>query len=109
VADHPSAAPPAASLPARAQKLRRTLAETDAEVASFRALFESFLGTEEEEWEPLVGLRRASLVPAFFEYLQVRISALADDTQEAADAREGASRRCGAAWHARARARSRGV
>jgi hypothetical protein len=34
-----------------AQKLRRTLAETDREVTSFKALFEEFLGEQEEEWE----------------------------------------------------------
>jgi hypothetical protein len=92
--------------PLTPQRLRRTLGETDKEVTAFRALFEEFLGTEEDEWEarrawrahaagdaaltrlrsrpqPLVGLRRASLVPLFFEYLQVRISSLDAATMEA--------------------------
>ena len=74
--------------PCRFQRLRRTLAETDKEVSSYRSLFDEFLGTPAEEWEPLVGLRRAALVPAFFEYLQVRISSL--DAETMGEQREGA-------------------
>ena len=70
-----------------AQKLRRTLGEVDAEVKAYAALFDEFVGTEPEEWEALLGLRRAAVTPSFFEYLQLRISALGDDKQEL---REGA-------------------
>lgn len=85
-----------------AQRLRRTLGESDAEVTSFRALFEEFLGTPEEEWEPLVGLRRALTTPAFFEYLQLRISSL--DPQTQGELREGT--RTTAGKHAQSRARA---
>ena len=76
------------------QRLRRTLGESDAEVSAFRGLFEEFLGTAEEEWEPLVGLRRAQLAPTFFEYLQLRVGSLDAETQ--GELREGASGRSSA-------------
>lgn len=69
------------------QKLRRTLGEVDSEIKAFAALFDEFLGAIPEEWEALLGLRRAAVTPLFFEYLQLRISALSDDKQEL---REGA-------------------
>ena len=69
------------------QKLRRTLGEVDTEIKAYAVLFDEFLGAVPEEWEALLGLRRASVTPTFFEYLQLRISALGDDKQEL---REGA-------------------
>ena len=69
------------------QKLRRTLGEVDAEIKAYAVLFDEFLGAVPEEWEALLGLRRASITPMFFEYLQLRISALGDDK---AELREGA-------------------
>ena len=109
------AAPPA-------QRLRRTLAETSAEVAGFRKTFQEFLTAPEEDWEvrvpavsssgsssnnssecveslrrvclrrvslqSLAGVRRAQLTQHFFEYLQLRISAM--DPQTQAQEREGA-------------------
>jgi hypothetical protein len=59
----------------------------DAEIKAYAVLFDEFLGAVPEEWEALLGLRRASITPMFFEYLQLRISALGDDKLEL---REGA-------------------
>ena len=70
-----------------AQKLRRTLGEVDSEIKAYAVLFDEFVGAVPEEWEALLGLRRASITPQFFEYLQLRISALGDDKKEL---REGA-------------------
>ncbi len=64
-------------------------------MTSFQVLFEEFLGTAAEEWEPLVGLRRALTTPPFFEYLQLRISAL--DPQTQGELREGTR-----TWHSAA-------
>ena len=59
----------------------------DSEIKAYTVLFDEFLGAVPEEWEALLGLRRASITPMFFEYLQLRISALGDDK---AELREGA-------------------
>jgi hypothetical protein len=82
-----AARPRTALTRADTQKLRRTLGEVDSEIKAYTALFDEFLGAVPEEWEALLGLRRASITPMFFEYLQLRISALGDDK---AELREGA-------------------
>lgn len=72
------------------QRLHRTLGETDAEINGYANTFEEFLSTSEEEWEALVGVRRAALPATFFEYLQMRISSL--DEEEHKQAREDLAR-----------------